>query len=166
VYRKIERVGDIWVAENASVTGDVTFEPDVSLWFGAVVRGDDAPIRIGTKTNVQDHVMIHADPGTPNHIGESNVIGHRAILHGASVGPRCLIGMGAILLTGSVVGEECIIAAGAVVTEQCVIPPRSVVMGVPGRVVRRVTDEEVKDIIWSVDHYLRIAARHEKGDFV
>jgi carbonic anhydrase/acetyltransferase-like protein (isoleucine patch superfamily) len=166
VHRKIEKVGEVWIAENASVTGDVTLEPGVSLWFGAVVRGDDAPVRVGAKTNVQDHVMIHADPGTPNDIGDSIVIGHRAILHGASVGPRCLIGMGSILLTGSVVGEECIIAAGAVVTEHCVIPPRSVVMGVPGRVVRSVTDEEVKDILWSVDHYIEVARMHERGDFV
>jgi len=165
VIERIERVGNIWIAENASVTGDVILGDDVSLWFGAVVRGDDARVTIGAGTNVQDLVMIHADPGIPNEIGESIVIGHGSILHGASIGPRCLIGMGSILLTGSVVGEECIIAAGAVVTEHCVIPPRSVVMGVPGRVVRTVTDEEVKDIRWSVDHYLQKAREHEMGNF-
>ena len=165
VVKRIERVGNLWIAENASVTGDVTLGDGVSLWFGAVVRGDDAPVRIGAGTNVQDLVMVHADPGIPNEIGESIVIGHGAILHGAAVGDRSLIGMGSILLTGSVVGEECIIAAGAVVTERRVIPPRSVVMGVPGRVVRSVTDEEIKDILWSVDHYQQRAREHEKGNF-
>jgi len=164
--KRIEKVGDVWFAEDASVTGDVTLGPGVSVWFGAVIRGDDAPVTIGAETNVQDLVMIHADPGIPNEIGESIVIGHGAILHGAGVGPRCLVGMGSILLTGSVVGEECIVAAGAVVTEHCVIPPRSVVMGVPGRVVRSVTDEEVKVILWSVDHYLQRAREHEEGSFL
>jgi len=165
VIDRIRRVGEVWLADSASVTGDVTLGPDVSVWFSASIRGDDAPVSIGAKTNIQDHVMVHADPGIPNEIGESIVVGHRAILHGARVGDRCLIGMGSILLTGSVVSEECIIAAGAVVTEHRVIPPRSVVMGVPGRVVRPVTDEEIEDILWSVDHYRQRAAEHEAGRF-
>jgi carbonic anhydrase/acetyltransferase-like protein (isoleucine patch superfamily) len=165
VIDRIRRVGEVWIAENAAITGDVVLGPDVSVWFAASIRGDDAPVTIGAKTNIQDHVMVHADPGIPNEIGESIVVGHRAILHGARIGDRCLIGMGSILLTGSVVGEECIIAAGAVVTEHREIPPRSVVMGVPGRVVRSVTDEEVEEILWSVDHYVERAREHEEGNF-
>ncbi|MEN8150475.1 MAG: gamma carbonic anhydrase family protein [Planctomycetota bacterium] len=166
VVTRMERVGNVWIAANAAVTGDVTFGDDVSVWFAASVRGDDAPVTIGAGTNLQDHVMVHADPGIPNEVGASIVVGHGAILHGAKVGDRCLIGMGSILLTGSKVGEECIIAAGAVVTERCVIPPRSVVMGVPGRVVREITDDEVKDILWSVDHYVQRAREHEEGKYV
>jgi len=166
VATKIERVGNVWIAENASVTGDVTLGDGVSVWFGASIRGDDAPVTIGAGTNVQDLVMVHADPGVPNEIGESIVIGHGAILHGARVGPRCLIGMGSILLSGSVVGEECIVAAGAVVTANRVIPPRSVVMGVPGRIVRQVRDEEIKEILWSVDHYQERAREHAGGRYL
>ena len=166
VVTRVDRVGNAWIAGNAAVTGDVTLGDDVSVWFAASIRGDDASVKIGAETNIQDHVMVHADPGIPNEIGSSIVVGHGAILHGAKVGDRCLIGMGSILLTGSVVGEECIIAAGAVVTEHRVIPPRSVVMGVPGRVVRPVTDAEVKDILWSADHYVQRAREHEQGKYV
>lgn len=165
VVTRMERVGEAFVAENASVTGDVTLDPGANVWFGAVIRGDDAPITIGEKTNVQDLCMVHADPGTPNVIGGWNVIGHHAVLHGASVGDRCLIGMNSVLLTGSVIGDECIIGAGAVVKEDAVIPPRSVVLGVPGRIVREVTDEEVRVFVQSSEQYARRAAEYVRGDF-
>ena len=144
-----------FAATNAVVTGAVTLAEDVGIWFGCVVRGDDAPLTIGRRTNVQDLTMVHADTGVPNVIGEECTVGHRVVLHGAEVGDRCLIGMGAVLLGGSRIGEESIIAAGAVVKEGAVIPPRSLVVGVPGRVVREVTDEQVASILASAEGYVR-----------
>ncbi len=123
VVKRVERIGQAFVAENAAVTGDVTLGPGASVWFGCVLRGDDAPIRVGARTNIQDLTMVHADPGVPYEIGADITVGHRAILHGKVIEDRCLIGMGAILLSGSVIGAESIIGAGAVVTENKVIPP-------------------------------------------
>lgn len=147
--------GGAFVAANAVVTGDVTLGPEVGVWFGCVVRGDDAPLSIGRGTNIQDLSMIHADTGVPNVIGEDCTVGHRAILHGARVGNGCLIGMGAILLGGSVIGDECLIAAGAVVKERFVAPPRSLIVGLPARIVRSLSDEEVAAIRRSAQDYAR-----------
>jgi len=149
-----------FAAENATVTGDVTLGEDVGIWFGCVVRGDDAPLSVGARTNVQDLTMIHADTGVPNQIGEEVTIGHRCVLHGAEVEDRCLIGMGAVLLGGSKIGTESIIAAGAVVKENAQIPPRSLVVGVPARVVREVTDEEVAMIRASAQGYVDKVAQY------
>ena len=142
-------------ARNAVVTGDVTLGEDVGIWFGCVVRGDDAPLTIGRRTNVQDLTMIHADTGVPNTIGEEVTIGHRCVLHGARVGDRALIGMGSVLLGGSVVGEEAIVAAGAVVREGFEVPPRTLVAGVPARIVREVTTEELAGMRESAEGYVR-----------
>lgn len=152
LIRRVE--GGAFVAENAVVTGEVTLGEDAGVWFGCVLRGDDAPLVVGRRTNVQDLTMIHADIGVPNSIGEECTIGHRAVLHGARVGNRCLIGMGAILLGGSVIGDESLVAAGAVVKEGAVIPPRSLVVGLPARVVRQLTDEEVRGIAASAQGYV------------
>ena len=134
--------GGGFVAQGAVVLADVTLGEHASIWFGCVVRGDDAPIRIGARTNIQDGTVVHADPGVPHEIGSGVTVGHRCVLHGTKIGDGSLIGMGAILLAGSVIGEECLIAAGAVVKEGMVVPPRSLVVGIPGRIVRSVTDEE------------------------
>ena len=147
--------GGAFRARDAVVTGDVTLGEDVGIWFGCVVRGDDAPLTIGRRTNVQDLTMIHADTGVPNVIGEEVTIGHRCVLHGARVGDRCLIGMGAILLGGSEVGDEALIAAGAVVREGFRVPPRTLVAGVPGRVLRELTEDEVASIRDSAEGYVR-----------
>lgn len=141
-------------AFDAVLTGDVTLAEDVGVWFGCVVRGDDAPLRIGRRTNVQDLTMIHADTGVPNTIGEEVTIGHRCVLHGAEVGDRCLIGMGAVLLGGSRIGPESIVAAGAVVRENFEVPPRSLVAGVPAKVVREVREEEIAAIRASAQGYV------------
>lgn len=146
--------GGAFVAQGAVVTGDVVLGEDVGVWFGCVLRGDDAPLTIGRRTNVQDLTMIHADTGVPNRIGEGVTIGHRCVLHGAEVGDGALIGMGAILLGGSVVGEESIVAAGAVVKEGMVIPPRSLVVGIPARVVRAVRPEQLAQLKASADGYV------------
>ncbi len=146
--------GGAFRATNATVTGDVTLGADVGIWFGCVVRGDDAPLTVGARTNVQDLTMIHADTGTPNVIGANVTIGHRCVLHGARVEDGCLIGMGAILLGGSVVGAGSIVAAGAVVREGFVVPPRTLVAGVPAKVLRDVTDAEVEAISKSATGYV------------
>lgn len=147
--------GGAYRANNAVLTGDVTLGEDASVWFGCVLRGDDAPLLIGRRTNIQDLTMVHADPGVPNTIGENVTVGHRVVLHGATVGDRCLIGMGAVLLGGSQIGEESIVAAGAVVKEGYVVPPRSLVAGVPARIVRPIRDDEVIQILKSAEGYVQ-----------
>ena len=147
--------GGAYAARNAILTGDLVLGEDAGVWFGCVLRGDDAPLVIGARSNVQDLTMVHADPGVPNEIGAEVTVGHRCVLHGARVGDRCLIGMGAILLSGSRIGEESIIGAGAVVKENALVPPRSLVVGVPGRIVRSVTDEEVAAVLRSAEGYVR-----------
>jgi carbonic anhydrase/acetyltransferase-like protein (isoleucine patch superfamily) len=149
--------GGALVAADAVVVGAVELGADVNIWFGCVLRGDDAPIRIGARTNVQDLTVIHADPGVDNVIGAGCVIGHRAVLHGAQVGDGCLIGMGAILLGGSRIGEGSLIGAGALVREGMVIPPRSLVVGIPGKVIGTVSDELLRDIERNVDGYVQKA---------
>jgi carbonic anhydrase/acetyltransferase-like protein (isoleucine patch superfamily) len=147
--------GGAFVASNAIVTGDVTLGRDVGIWFGCVVRGDDAPLTIGERTNIQDLTMIHADTGVPNVIGAEVTVGHRCVLHGARIEDRCLIGMGAVLLGGSRIGAESLIAAGAVVKESFVVPPRSLVAGVPGKILRSLSDDEVAMIRRSADGYVK-----------
>jgi carbonic anhydrase/acetyltransferase-like protein (isoleucine patch superfamily) len=149
--------GGASAANNATLTGEIELGQDANVWFGCVIRGDDATIRIGARTNVQDLTMIHADVDVPNVIGEEVTIGHRCVLHGATVGDRCLIGMGAILLGGSVIGEGSIIGAGAVVKEGMVVPPRSLVVGIPGRIVREVSEAQLDGIRRSAEGYVQKA---------
>jgi carbonic anhydrase/acetyltransferase-like protein (isoleucine patch superfamily) len=147
--------GGAFRAFSAVLTGEVTLGEDAGIWFGCVLRGDDAPLTIGARTNVQDLTMIHADTGVPNAIGSEVTIGHRCVLHGARVGDGALIGMGAILLGGSVIGDESLVAAGTVVREGFVVPPRSLVAGVPGRVLRPLDAAEVARIRESAAGYVR-----------
>ncbi len=147
--------GGAYRAFDAVVTGDVTLGEDVGIWFGCVVRGDDAPLSIGRRSNIQDLSVVHADTGVPNTIGAEVTVGHRCVLHGTSVGDRALIGMGSILLGGSVVGDEAIVAAGAVVREGFHVPPRTLVAGVPARIVRDLSDEEVRSLVASADGYVK-----------
>ena len=149
-----------FAAENVTLTGDVTLAEDVGIWFGCVLRGDDAPLSVGRRSNIQDLTMVHADTGVSNSIGEEVTVGHRCVLHGAVVEDRCLIGMGAVLLGGSRIGSESIVAAGAVVKEGAEIPPRSLVVGVPARVVREVTDAEVAMIRASAQGYVDKIAQY------
>ncbi len=149
-----------FVASTASVMGKVALGPEASVWYGAVLRGDDDTITIGARTNIQDNSVVHALPGVPLIVGDDVTVGHAAILHMRSVGARCLIGMGAILLGESVIGDECVVAAGALVKEKAVIPPRSLVVGMPARVVRTITDDEVKMILASAREYVAKARLH------
>jgi carbonic anhydrase/acetyltransferase-like protein (isoleucine patch superfamily) len=145
------------VADNAVVVGDVRLGRDVGIWFGVTVRGDDAWIAIGDETNVQDNTCVHVDVGAPLVIGRCVTIGHGVILHGVEVGDYALIGMGCIVLGGARIGANSIVGAGALVRENAVIPPRSLVLGVPGRIVRQVTDEEVAAQRWRAAHYVERA---------
>jgi carbonic anhydrase/acetyltransferase-like protein (isoleucine patch superfamily) len=157
---RFRRVGAAFAADNPTIVGEVELGADAGVWFGCVVRGDDAPILVGARTNVQDLTMIHADTGVPNVIGRETTIGHRCVLHGAKVGDRCLIGMGAVLLGGCEVGDEAIVAAGAVVREGFVVPPRTLVAGVPAKILRAVTDAEVEMIRRSAQGYVDKVAQY------
>lgn len=147
--------GGAFKARNAIVTGDVTLGPDVGIWFGSVVRGDDAPLVVGARTNIQDLTMIHADPGAPNVIGEEVTVGHRCVLHGVRIDERALIGMGAVLLGGSSVGAEALVAAGAVVREGFEVPAGTLVAGVPAKVLRPLTREEREQFRASAEGYVQ-----------
>jgi carbonic anhydrase/acetyltransferase-like protein (isoleucine patch superfamily) len=151
-------------AHTSTITGDVTIGELCSFWFNAVVRGDVAPITIGRRTNVQDGAVIHCDTGVPNVIGEEVVIGHGAIVHGARVGDRCLIGMGATLLSQTRLGNECFVAAGAVVPPGLEVPDRMMVMGVPGKIVRPVKEKELEYMRWLVPHYIELAQKYARGE--
>jgi carbonic anhydrase/acetyltransferase-like protein (isoleucine patch superfamily) len=146
-----------WVAPGASIVGEVHLAQEVSVWFGAVLRGDTAPIYVGARSNVQDGSVIHVDHGMPTRIGADVVMGHGAIVHAATVQDRCLIAIRATVLSGAVVGEGSIVGAGAVVTEGKVIPPRSLVLGVPGRVVREIDDAQVAKIREQAARYVTYA---------
>jgi carbonic anhydrase/acetyltransferase-like protein (isoleucine patch superfamily) len=154
-----------YLADGVVVRGDVVLSPGVNIWFGSVIRGDLARITVGPRVNIQDGCIVHTDRGQPQVIEEGVVVGHRAILHGSIIGRDTLVGMGAILLSACQIGAECLIAAGTLVTEKRRIPPRSVVMGVPGRIVREVTDEDLRHTRAIAAHYLELAERYAKGDF-
>jgi carbonic anhydrase/acetyltransferase-like protein (isoleucine patch superfamily) len=150
-----------FVAETAVVLGDVELGAGASVWYGAVVRGDVFPIRIGARTNVQDNAVVHVTGGkSSTTIGDDVTVGHGAIVHGCKVGDACLVGMGAILLDGAVIEPSCIIAAGALVTPGTRIRARSLVMGRPGKVVREVTEAELEGILASSAAYLANAEAH------
>ena len=147
--------GEALVASTAVLTGDVVLGRAASVWYGCVLRGDLARISVGEMTNVQDGVVLHADTDVPNDIGAWVTIGHRAMVHGRRVGDGCLIGIGAVILGGAEIGEGCIIAAGAVVKEKALIPPRSLVAGVPAKILRPLTEAEVAKIVESADGYVK-----------
>ncbi|HEX8035420.1 MAG TPA: gamma carbonic anhydrase family protein [Ktedonobacterales bacterium] len=155
---------DAFIAPTAVVAGDVVIASGASVWFGAVVRGDAAPIRIGERTNIQDNCVLHADEGSPCVIGADCSLGHGAIVHGAVLGDRVLVGMHATVLNGAHVGDGCVVAAGALVAEGKRIEGGRLIMGVPGRVLRVVTEEEVERTMRGIDHY-RVYAR-EYGSFL
>jgi len=148
----------VFIATGAIVVGDVTIGEDSSVWFNAVLRGDTDPIRIGRRTNIQDGCILHADPGFPCTIGDGVTVGHGAIVHGATVESDCLIGMRSVLMNGVTVGTGSIIGTGAVVTEGTQIPPGSLVLGLPAKVVRQVTSEELARIRAAAVRYVERAS--------
>ncbi|MBI4569720.1 MAG: gamma carbonic anhydrase family protein [Planctomycetes bacterium] len=140
----MNRKGDWYCADTARVIGDVRVGAGSSIWFGCVLRGDDAPITLGRDVNVQDGSILHADPGVPMTLGDRVSVGHGAVVHCVEVGEGTLIGIGAIVLGGARIGRDCLIAASALVPEGMEVPDHSVVMGVPGRIRRQVTPEEAQ----------------------
>lgn len=154
----------VYIAHTATLTGELTIGQDASFWFGAVVRGDVAPIRIGQRVNVQDNAVVHCDSGIENVIEDDVTIGHSAIVHGVFVGRGSLIGMGAKLLGRTKIGRECLVAAGAVVPPGLEVPDRMVVMGVPGKIARPVKEEELKYMRWLVPHYVALAGKYARGE--
>lgn len=143
-----------YITESAELIGAVTIGKQSSVWFQVVIRADDEPVTIGDGTNIQDGTIIHIDPGCPTILGNYVTVGHRAIVHGAEVADNVMISMGAIVLNGAQIGENSIIGAGALVTERMVIPPNSLVLGIPGRVVKLVTDEQVARIRQTAESYI------------
>lgn len=155
--------GQYWVAENAIVVGGVILEEDVSVWFGSVLRGDNEDITIGAGSNIQDHSILHTDPGFPLTIGKGCTIGHRAIVHGCTIGDNSLVGMGATLLNGAVIGKNCLIGANTLVPEKKVIPDNSLVVGVPARVVRELSAGAGEALKQSAENYVKNWKRFAAG---
>ncbi|MEO9824425.1 MAG: gamma carbonic anhydrase family protein [Paracoccaceae bacterium] len=145
--------GDFWVAPDANVIGAVILHSGVGIWFGATLRGDNEPIEIGEGTNVQENTVMHSDMGFPVRIGRNCTIGHKAMIHGCEIGDETLIGMGATVLNGAKIGAGCLIGAGALVTEGKEIPDGSLVMGMPGKVVRELGEEGRAANVQSAMHY-------------
>ena len=162
----MRRIGTAYLASNAVVTGDVVFGVDVNLWFGCVIRGDVARITLGDHVNLQDGVIVHCDYDVPQIVEADVVAGHAAILHGVRVGRGTLVGIGAKLLSHTEIGEECIIAAGAVLAPGTKVPPRSLVMGLPGKVVRQVTEEVLAKTRHINAHYRELARKYADGKYL
>lgn len=153
-----EVADDAWVAPDANVIGKVILGAKVGVWFGATMRGDNEPITVGAGSNVQENCVFHTDMGYPLTIGENCTIGHKAMLHGCTVGEGTLIGMGATVLNGAVIGKNCLIGAGALVTEGKVIPDGSFVVGMPAKVVRALSAEAIEGLYTSARNYQERAA--------
>ncbi len=153
--------GTAFAAPTASIIGDATLGGSASAFYGVSVRADTAPIRVGDGSNLQDNVVVHADPGFPTTIGSGVSVGHGAVVHGCTIENDCLIGMNATVLNGAVIGSESLVAAGAVVLEGTIVPPRSLVAGVPGKVRRPLSDEEVAGIRENARTYRGLARQHQ-----
>lgn len=155
--------GEYWIAPNATVIGDVILEKNASVWFGAVVRGDTDPIRIGENTNIQDGSILHADVGSPLTIGANVTVGHMVMLHGCEIGDGSLIGIGAVVLNGAKIGKNCLIGANALITEGKIIPDGSMVMGQPGKVVKALDEGQIAGLHASAAHYVQNWQRYVGG---
>jgi carbonic anhydrase/acetyltransferase-like protein (isoleucine patch superfamily) len=166
VYRlgdKIPQLADsVWIAPNASIIGDVRLAENVSIWWNAVLRGDNDPITIGANTNIQDGSVLHTDDGVPLTLGRDITVGHMVMLHGCSVGDGSLVGIKSVILNGAVIGKYCLIAANTLIPEGKVIPDRSVVMGSPGKVVRELDNEQLARLARNPPHYVHNAQRYRQ----
>lgn len=154
---KRPRLGErTFIAENATLIGEVTVGDDSSVWFNAVLRADFSSIKVGKGSNIQDNCVFHGDTTDPVIIGNGTSVGHNAIVHGCKIGNRCLIGMGSIIMNKVEVGDECLIAAGALITQGNRIPSRSLVVGIPGKIVRRIEDADLRYIERKAEEYLKL----------
>jgi carbonic anhydrase/acetyltransferase-like protein (isoleucine patch superfamily) len=163
--KKVKSAGENWAAPNASIIGDVTLEQNTSIWFNATLRGDVENIYVGEGSNVQDGSVLHTDPGYPLNIGKDVTIGHLVMLHGCTIGNNSLIGIGAVILNGAKIGKNCIIGANALVTENKEIEDNSLVIGSPGKIIRKITSEEVKLITENAIHYQENWKKYSKSIF-
>ena len=154
-----------FIASTAAVMGDVSLGEEASIWYNAVVRGDMAPIVIGARSNIQDGTIVHVDAGVPCTVGERVGVGHRVILHGCTVGDDCLVAMGSVLLNRVTIGAGSVVAAGALVPEGMQVPPGSLVMGVPGRIVRQVDSVLAERVAATWKHYVKEARAHRAGQY-
>ena len=152
-----------WVAGSAQVIGDVVLADEVSVWFGVVIRGDNEPIRVGRRTNIQDACVLHSDPGLPLTLGEDVTVGHKAMLHGCTIGDGCLIGIGAIVLNGAKIGKNCLVGAGSLVTEGKEFPAGSMIFGSPAKAVRQLSAEQLDGLRLMAQHYVDNARRFRIG---
>jgi len=155
--------GQYWIADTAVVIGRVRLKKEASVWYGAVLRGDNEWIEIGERTQIQDNVTVHTDPGLPVTVGSNCVIGHNVILHGCTIGNDSLIGMGAIVLNGARIGNNCIVGAGALVAEEKSFPDNSLIIGMPARVIRTVDDKAKELIREGADVYVSRWKDYAKG---
>ncbi len=161
--KKLKTADDnFWIAPNASVIGDVVLERDTSIWFNAILRADNEPITIGEGSNVQDGAIIHTDPGYACNIGKKVTVGHMAMLHGCSIGDGSLIGIGSVVLNGAKIGKNCIIGSKALVTEGMDIPDGSMVLGIPGKITKTLTDEEQSIVSIGAAHYVENYKKYKK----
>lgn len=154
--------GDCWVAESATVVGQVCLENNSSVWFNAVLRGDAEKLTIGENSNVQDGSVLHADAGFPLVIGKNVTVGHKVMLHGCEIGEGSLIGINAVVLNGAKIGKNCLIGANSLISEGKVIPDGSLVMGSPGKVVKTLSEEQQKGLALSALHYVENSKRYKK----
>lgn len=152
-----------FVASNAAVIGNLLLHDSVSIWFNVVLRADNELMEIGARTNIQDGAVLHSDPGYPLSIGEDVTIGHKAMVHGCTIGAGSLIGINAVVLNGARIGRGCLIGAGALVTEGMEIPDGSMVLGAPAKVRRALSDEERQRLLTSAAHYVENAQRYRRG---
>lgn len=152
-----------FIAPDAILVGKICIGPDASVWFGAVLRGDNEPIKIGAGSNVQDNAVLHTDPGFPLTVGKGCTIGHKAILHGCTIGDNALVGMGATVLNGARIGRNCLIGAGALITEGADIPEGSLVIGTPARVVRALDEDAINGLEASAARYVTNGRRYGVG---
>ena len=157
---KVRKGREVFIAPNATVLGDVILEDNVSVWFGAVLRADNDNITIGRGSNIQDNCVIHVDPGKPVKIGEEVIVGHAAIVHGATVGNNTLIGMRATLLNGTKIGNWCIVGAHALVTENMEIPDYSIVMGSPAKIVKTLSEDQKEKVRKNAEVYIELAKQY------
>jgi carbonic anhydrase/acetyltransferase-like protein (isoleucine patch superfamily) len=158
----IRKGSEVWIADTARVFGRVTLGDECSVWFGAVLRGDGDTISVGSRTNIQENAVVHVDPGFPTTIGTDCIIGHAAIVHGATLGNHVLVGMHATVLNGAVVGNFCIIGANALVTEGMQIPDYSIVMGSPAKVVKQLSDVHIEKVKRNALSYVELSKEYLK----
>ena len=161
--KKVKNFGENWIASNSSIIGDVTLEKNTSIWFNATLRGDIENIYVGEGSNIQDGSVLHTDPGYPLKIGKDVTIGHLVMLHGCTIGDNSLIGIGAVILNNAKIGKNCIIGSKTLITENKEIPDNSLVVGSPGKIVRKVTEQEVNSITKNAVHYQENWKKYSKS---